>query len=132
MARRERVASTRRAFARLGSATHARSAPTAVTAPAGVPPGPPPLSPPLGSLFDTAPEAWVALCTAADPERLDHLARLALGFSPRVSLESDAVLLEVRGSFQLFGGPHLFLQAFQQPLRGPTLGQRHTVAQNPH
>ncbi len=131
MARRERVASTRRAFARLGSATHARSAPTAVTAPAGVPPGPPPLSPPLGSLFDTAPEAWVALCTAADPERLDHLARLALGFSPRVSLESDAVLLEVRGSFQLFGGPQALCAQLLARCRAAGVEPRWALAPTP-
>ena len=131
MARRERVASTRRAFARLGSATHARSAPTAVTAPAGVPPGPPPLSPPLGSLFDTAPEAWVALCTVADPERLDHLARLALGFSPRVSLESDAVLLEVRGSFQLFGGPQALCAQLLARCRAAGVEPRWALAPTP-
>jgi protein ImuB len=131
MARRERVASTRRAFARLGSATRARSAPTAVTAPAGVPPGPPPLSPPLGSLFDTAPEAWVALCTVADPERLDHLARLALGFSPRVSLESDAVLLEVRGSFQLFGGPQALCAQLLARCRAAGVEPRWALAPTP-
>lgn len=131
MARRERVASTRRAFARLGSATHARSAPTAVTAPAGVPPGPPPLSSPLGSLFDTAPEAWVALCTVADPERLDHLARLALGFSPRVSLESDAVLLEVRGSFQLFGGPQALCAQLLARCRAADAAPRWALAPTP-
>ncbi|MFM7708594.1 MAG: hypothetical protein ACKO9D_11350, partial [Gammaproteobacteria bacterium] len=135
MARRERVASTRRAFARLGGATPARSAPTAVSAPAGVPPGPPPVAPPLESLFDTAPEAWVALCVAADPERLDHLAdhlaRLALGFSPRVSLESDAVLLEVRGSFQLFGGPQALCAQLLARCRAAGVEPRWALAPTP-
>jgi protein ImuB len=57
-------------------------------------------------LFDAAPEAWVALqvrSTAADA--LARLAEIAGGFTSRVSLEPpDAVLLEVRGSFRLFGG----------------------------
>ena len=44
-----------------------------------------------------------------DPRRerrlLDRVAAEALGFTPRVSLEPpDGVLLEVRGSFSLFGG----------------------------
>ena len=111
MARRERVASTRRAFARLGVASsvgsaagRAATAVVATSAPAGSPPGPPPDAPPLESLFDTAPEAWLAL-QGVPASGLDRLARIALGFSPRVSLEADAALLEVRGSFQLFGGP---------------------------
>jgi protein ImuB len=92
MARRERAASTQRAFARLGRAPPAAPGmPSAGSAPA-----------PPESLFDMAPEAWLALRCAADPDRL---ARLALGFSPRVSLEADGVLLEVHGSFRLFGGP---------------------------
>ena len=131
MARRERVASTRRAFARLGGAMPARSAPTAVTAPAGVPPGPPPVSPPLESLFDTAPEAWVALCVAADLAHLDHLARLALDFSPRVSLESDAVLLEVRGSFQLFGGPQALCAQLLARCRAAGVVPRWALAPTP-
>jgi protein ImuB len=128
MARRERVASTRRAFARLGGATPARSAPTAVTAPSGVPPGPPPISPPLESLFDTAPEAWVALCTSAD---LDRLARLALDFSPRVSLGTDAVLLEVRGSFQLFGGPQALCAQLLTRCRASGVEPRWALAPTP-
>ena len=139
MARRERVASTRRTFARLGctspassaSATGSVLAPTAVSAPAGVPPGPPPVSPPLESLFDTAPEAWVALCVSADLERLDHLARLALGFSPRVSLGSDAVLLEVRGSFQLFGGPQALCAQLLARCRAAGVVPRWALAPTP-
>ncbi|NBU25695.1 MAG: DNA polymerase Y family protein [Gammaproteobacteria bacterium] len=131
MARRDRAASTRRAFARLGGALHASpalSAPTAVKAPAGAPPGPPPISPPLGSLFDTAPEAWVALCWAAD---LDRLARLALDFSPRVSLEADAVLLEVRGSFRLFGGPQALCAQLLARCRAAGVEPRWALAPTP-
>lgn len=70
----------------------------------------PPL--PLESLFDAAPEAWVALhlhsAQAASSDSMNALARLAEiagDFTSRVSLEPpDAVLLEVRGSFRLFGG----------------------------
>jgi protein ImuB len=82
-------------------------------------------------LFDTAPEAWVALCTVADPERLDHLARLALGFSPRVSLESDAVLLEVRGSFQLFGGPQALCAQLLARCRAAGVEPRWALAPTP-
>ena len=93
MAGRERVASVRRAFARLGRAAPSSSVAGSAIAPA---------TSPLESLFDAAPEAWLALCCDVD---LDRLARLALDFSPRVSLETEGVLLEVRGSFRLFGGP---------------------------
>ena len=56
---------------------------------------------------ESAAELWAALHLASAPsaEKLQELARGALSFSPRVSLETpDAVLLEVRGSLQLFGG----------------------------
>ena len=71
MARRERVASTRRAFDTLGTARGiARGTAQPLALPVGVPgvqgpppPGAPPpdLPPPLESLFDTAPESWLAL-----------------------------------------------------------------------
>jgi protein ImuB len=122
MARRERVASTRRAFARLGSAPRASAARSAPAAPAS------PVSPPLESLFDTAPEAWVALCCAAD---LDRLARLALDFSPRVSLEADAVLLEVRGSFRLFGGPQALCAQLLARCRAAGVKPRWALAPTP-
>ena len=56
---------------------------------------------------ESAAELWAALQLASAPsaEKLKELARVALNFSPRVSLEApDAVLLEVRGSLHLFGG----------------------------
>ena len=58
-------------------------------------------------LQESAAELWAALQLASAPsaEKLQELARVALNFSPRVSLEApDAVLLEVRGSLHLFGG----------------------------
>jgi protein ImuB len=107
MSRRERASSVTRAFRapRHGStaqvSSRTASTPRALTS--GRPPDPPL---PLESLFDAAPEAWVALqvrSTAADA--LARLAEIAGGFTSRVSLEPpDAVLLEVRGSFRLFGG----------------------------
>jgi len=122
MSRRERASSVTRAFRAPRQGTSAQislrnaSTPRALTS--GRPPDPPL---PLESLFDTAPEAWVALhirsistddiaveTTIASSESaavLAHLAEIAGGFTSRVSLEPpDAVLLEVRGSFRLFGG----------------------------
>jgi protein ImuB len=58
--------------------------------------------------FDTPAESWLALhCDSSDARALERLAILAHDYTPRVSHEeSDAVLLEVRGSFRLFGGAH--------------------------
>jgi protein ImuB len=123
MAGRERVASTRRAFARLGRTTPASSnasSNASSTALAG--------SPPLDSLFDTAPEAWVALCGTVDHERL---ARLALDFSPRVSLEADGVLLEVRGSLQLFGGAQALCMRLLAQCRAAGFEPRWALAPTP-
>lgn len=140
MARRERVASTRRAFARLGvalpvgSAVSRRVDAVATGAPTGSPPGPPqgppPVSPPLESLFDTAPEAWLAL-QGVPASGLDRLARIALGFSPRVSLEPDAALLEVRGSFQLFGGPQALCAQLLARCRAAGITPRWALAPTP-
>lgn len=106
MSRRERTSSVTRTFRapRHGStaqvSSHITSTPRALTS--GRPPDPPL---PLESLFDTAPEAWVALHVRSSSNALAHLAEIAGGFTSRVSLEPpDAVLLEVRGSFRLFGG----------------------------
>ena len=106
MSRRERASSVTRAFraSRHGStaqvSTRTASTPRALTS--GRPPDPPL---PLESLFDAAPEAWVALHVRSSSNELAHLAEIAGGFTSRVSLEPpDAVLLEVRGSFRLFGG----------------------------
>jgi protein ImuB len=122
MSRRERASSVTRAFRapRQGStaqvSSRTASTPRALTS--GRPPDPPL---PLESLFDAAPEAWVALQvrrTATDDiaaattidssdsaTALARLAEIAGAFTSRVSLEPpDAVLLEVRGSFRLFGG----------------------------
>ncbi|MGA1375575.1 MAG: Y-family DNA polymerase [Steroidobacteraceae bacterium] len=119
MSRRERASSVTRAFrksridSKISTVTKTAAVPRAVTS--GEPPEPPL---PLASLFDTAPEAWFALHVRSDAtqgalpdaspdtaEWLSRLADLASDFSSRVSLEPpDAVLLEVRGSFRLFGG----------------------------
>ena len=106
MSRRERASSVTRAFRapRHGStaqvSTRIASTPRALTS--GRPPDPPL---PLESLFDAAPEAWVALHVRGASNVLERLTEIAGGFTSRVSLESpDAVLLEVRGSFRLFGG----------------------------
>jgi protein ImuB len=107
MSRRERASSVTRAFraSRQGStaqvSSRIASTPRALTS--GRPPDPPL---PLESLFDAAPEAWVALqVRSIATDALERLAEIAGGFTSRVSLEPpDAVLLEVRGSFRLFGG----------------------------
>jgi protein ImuB len=57
-----------------------------------------------------------------DPRReralLEAVARLAGGFTPRVSLEPpDAVLLEVRGSLRLFGGARQLREHLRSQLR---------------
>lgn len=112
MSRRERASSVTRAFraSRHGSTAQVstRTASTPRTLTSGRPPDPPL---PLESLFDAVPEAWVALhvrstSTASESTNaLASLAEIAGGFTSRVSLEPpDAVLLEVRGSFRLFGG----------------------------
>lgn len=98
MRRRERVASSRRALVAVTGAQPAAASPQQSK-----------ISPvlPFDSLFDVAPESWVALQIQAAPSSLDleRLARLAGDFTSRVSLEPpDAVLLEVQGSFRLFGG----------------------------
>lgn len=123
MTRRERAASVTRTF----RASRATSSASAVTsAPATVAPvataGEPPQPPlPLESLFDSAPESWIALqplatassaaesvnvsINASATPSIMRLAAIAGGFTSRVSIEPpDAVLLEVRGSFRLFGG----------------------------
>ena len=106
MSRRERASSVTCAFRapRQGStaqiSSRTASTPRALTS--GRPPDPPL---PLESLFDAAPEAWVALHVRSASNALAHLAEIAGDFTSRVSLEPpDAVLLEVRGSFRLFGG----------------------------
>ena len=136
MARRERVASTRRAFTARGTAL-GTAQPLAL--PVGVPgvrgpspPGAPPpdLPPPLESLFDTAPESWLALQGVAVAD-LERLAQLAIGFSPRVSLEPDAVLLEVRGSFRLFGGARALCAQVLARCREAGLAPRWSLAPTP-
>jgi protein ImuB len=52
---------------------------------------------------------------------LEAVARCALRFSPRVSLEpSDGVLLEVRGSLRLFGGARALCGRLQQEITAHT------------
>jgi protein ImuB len=67
-----------------------------------------------------AAELWVAVHLQASPGQadlaatLERLAATALQFTPRVSLEPpDGLLLEVRGSLHLFGGPAALCRAFQ-------------------
>ena len=69
---------------------------------------------------ESAAELWAALQLASAPsaEKLQELARVALNFSPRVSLETpDAVLLEVRGSLHLFGGVAALRRALLERVR---------------
>ena len=119
MARRERVASGRRAFAQLvrpqpkdfdvapsGRAQGRTQEAQASQAQASLH---------FESSADTA-ELWIALQPVAARSAADAshtspaqmsaqmLAQIALAFTSRVSLEADAVLLEVRGSRRLFGG----------------------------
>ncbi|MEY3713500.1 MAG: hypothetical protein RL321_1120 [Pseudomonadota bacterium] len=102
MARRERVSSTRRAFATIRRATTASSRQSPLR------------ELPFAELpFDeAAAESWLALqCTEVKPGALERLSALAMDYTPRVSIEEpDAVLLEVRGSFRLFGGARALCQ----------------------
>lgn len=137
MARRERVSSVARAFRapRHAVATVPRAPP------AGRPPEPPP---PLESLFDTPPEAWVALswrnassgassdASTADTAALSRLAEIAGGFTSRVSLEPpDAVLLEVRGSFRLFGGAQSLCRQLLERCRATGFSLQWSLAPTP-
>ena len=102
MARRERVSSTRRAFATIRRTTTESSRPSPLR------------ELPFAELpFDeAAAESWLALqCTEVKPGALERLSALAMDYTPRVSIEEpDAVLLEVRGSFRLFGGARTLCQ----------------------
>lgn len=102
MARRERVSSTRRAFATTRRATTASSRPSPLR------------ELPFAELpFDETPaESWLALqCIDLKPGALERLSALAMDYTPRVSIEEpDAVILEVRGSFRLFGGARALCQ----------------------
>jgi protein ImuB len=138
MARRERAASTRRALRALGATSPTAVAALRAPATSG-PPRQPPLQPPLESLFDSAPESWLALqCTPRDaggkdaPRELPRLAAIACGFTSRVSLEPpDAVLLEVRGSFQLFGGAQSLCTQLLARCRQTGLEPRWALAPTP-
>ena len=124
MARRERVASGRRAFAQLvrpqpkdfdAAASQLAQSQTAQSQTAQSPATQSPVTQsqdsqamlPFESLADAG-ELWIALQLVAAQHAADAsnaaLAQLALAFTSRVSLEPDAVLLEVRGSRRLFGG----------------------------
>lgn len=123
MARRERVSSTRRAFATTRrAATVSRSRGTALPAERSTAASA--VSVPLGELpfaelpFESTPaESWLALqCAdiqsgALQSAALERLSALAMDYTPRVSIEEpDAVVLEVRGSFRLFGGARALCQ----------------------
>jgi protein ImuB len=61
---------------------------------------------------------WVALhLPGLQPGMLEPLAAWACQFTPRVSLEPDALLLEVEGSLRYFGGPEALLGALERGLR---------------
>lgn len=67
---------------------------------------------------DGASESWLALQGFTSPSCCRRAAMCALEFSPRVSLEPpEAVLLEVRGSFRLFGGAHRLCEQIQLHLQ---------------
>lgn len=108
MARRERAASTRRALIRPAplqtSQQRGRTAPLLPWSAA-----------PTDELpFETANESWLALCGLSDDSTTRaHITTLAFDFSPRVNTdEPDAILLEVRGSFRLFGGARALCRQF--------------------
>lgn len=123
MARRERVSSTRRAFATTRHvASTARSRGTTVptgrsTAASAVPAHLAEslfVESPFAELpFESTPaESWLALqCSDTPSGALERLSALAMDYTPRVSIEApDAVVLEVRGSFRLFGGARALCQ----------------------
>src|SRR5688500_5816894 len=61
---------------------------------------------------------WVALhLPGLQPGMLEPLAAWACQFTPRVSLEPDALLLEVGGSLRYFGGHEALLGALERGLR---------------
>jgi protein ImuB len=63
---------------------------------------------------------------------LEAVATLALGFSPRVSLEPpDGVLLEVRGSLKLFGGARRLCGRLRGQLEAQGLGPRIALTPTP-
>jgi len=71
-----------------------------------------------------------------DPRReralLEAVARLAGGFTPRVSLEPpDAVLLEVRGSLRLFGGARGLCERLRGELRSHGVESRLALTPTP-
>lgn len=128
MARRERVSSTRRAFAtprRAVSTSRSRGAavPTerstlSSAAPAYLAESLFAESPVTDLPFENTPEeSWLALqCAdiqsgALQSDALERLSALVMDYTPRVSIEEpDAVVLEVRGSFRLFGGARALCQ----------------------
>ena len=64
---------------------------------------------------------WIALqacilteSAVNDAAAQQALARIALGFTPRVALEGEAVLMEVAGSLRLFGGLSRLAQLLEQ------------------
>lgn len=67
------------------------------------------------------PMLWIALLPTTPPDAQPDLAAVeawgwhALRFTPRVSLQSDAVLLEVAASLRLFGGVRPLLSALLTP-----------------
>ena len=148
MARRERMASGRRAFTQLvrprseaASATHAKEFDGSGSRDAQS-------SLPLEAPEQVASELWIALqwvparsnvasdvvaATAADVSAASKtLAGIALGFTPRVSLEPpDAVLLEVCGSRGLFGGLEALRNALLARVHERALAVRWALAPTP-
>lgn len=100
----------------------------------------------LESLFDSAPESWIALLPRRSPSQhvpqdeiefvdsalLHRVASIAGSFTSRVSLElPDALLLEVRGSFQLFGGAQSLCLQLLESCRRAGVELRWSLAPTP-
>lgn len=132
MARRERAASVRRAFTAPGLVS---ANPAAASRRAAQPaPSIADLPPVLDSLFDEAIESWLALqlpASQATPETLGRLGALAYRYTSRVSLDVDAVLLEVQGSARLFGGIHTLCAQLLERCRASGLEPRWALAPTP-
>src|SRR5438876_4247550 len=71
---------------------------------------------------------WVALhFPGLATGRLAPLAAWACQFTPRVSLEPDALLLEVEASLRYFGGRDALLAALESGLRELGLAPSHAI-----
>ena len=137
MARRERAASVQRAFNVPGLGSPATANATAeATRRSGLQPARAiaDLPPVLDSLFEEVIESWLALqlpASQATPAVLGRLGTLAYRYTSRVSLEADAVLLEVQGSVRLFGGIQALCAQLLERCRSMGLEPRWALAPTP-